>query len=470
MLAEIKGLNEECGVFAVYGHQDAAKLTYYGLYSLQHRGQEGAGMVVSNRQKLQQLKGLGLVSNIFNEQNVSELKGEHAIGHVLYSASDNREIDNVQPLHFQSMSGAIALAYNGSITNASLLKEKLEQSGSIFHTNSNAEIIVHLIKKSNKQTKIERIKDALNQLEGAYALVILFEDCLVAALDPFGIRPLSLAKLDSSYIIASETVAFDLIGAEFIRDIEPGELVVIDDYGLQSERFAKSEHRALCTMEYIYFARPDSNINQQNVHSIRKRLGMRLAEVAPAEADLVTGVPDSSLSAAIGYAEASGIPYELGLIRNRYVGRTFIQPTQNLREHGVQMKLSAVRNIVEGKRVVIVDDSIVRGTTSKRIVNLLKNAGAKEVHVRISAPPITHPCIYESSMSSSDELMAANYSIEEMRNLIGADSLEFLPLDDLTQTIVGKEANLNCGLCLACYTGEYPTKLKDRLIGAKENV
>ncbi|TFB14688.1 amidophosphoribosyltransferase [Filobacillus milosensis] len=476
MLAEIKGLNEECGIFGVYGHTQAAHMTYYGLHALQHRGQEGAGVVVSNGQELKQAKGQGLVTEVLDENELMNLSGSSAIGHVRYSTAGGKTYENIQPLFFRSSTGSLAIAHNGNLVNANKLREELECSGSIFQTTSDTEVIAHLIKRSKQDVMIERVKESLCELEGAYAVVMLVENQLIVALDPRGMRPLSVGRVGSGYAVASETCAFDVVGAEYMREVEPGEILVIDDEGMHSDYFSKTKNRAICTMEYVYFARPDSNVDGNNIHSVRKRLGKKLAEVAPVKADVVTGVPDSSISAAIGFAEQSGIPYELGLIKNRYVGRTFIQPSQELRERGVQMKLSAVRKIVEGKRVVMVDDSIVRGTTSKKIVKMLKQAGAKEVHVRISSPPITHPCFYGIDTSNAGELIAANHSVEEIGEMIGADSISYLPIDSMVEAVDRQDSNPNCGHCLACFTGNYPTDLyedsvppyeKEQLIGAK---
>ena len=389
MLAEIKGLNEECGVFGVWGHPDAAQITYYGLHSLQHRGQEGTGISVTDGKNVKMVKGEGLVTEIYTSEAMKELKdGKAAIGHVRYATAGGSGYENVQPLVFHFQTGSLALAHNGNLVNAEQLKSQLEGQGSIFQTSSDTEVLAHLIRRGGFSPYKERVKNALSMVKGAYAFLIMTETELMVALDPNGMRPLSLAKLGDAYVVASETCAFDVVGAEFIRDILPGELLIIDDNGFRSEIFAHASHPAMCMMEYVYFSRPDSNINGINVHSARKRLGKKLAEEVKIEADVVTGVPDSSISAAIGYAEASGIPYELGLIKNRYVGRTFIQPSQSLREQGVKMKLSPVRGVVEGKRVIMVDDSIVRGTTSRRIVNMLRDAGATEVHVVISSPPL----------------------------------------------------------------------------------
>lgn len=459
MLAEIKGLNEECGIFGVWGHQDAAQLTYYGLHSLQHRGQEGTGIVVSDGKTLKGVKGEGLVSEIFTANVMQELTGDAAIGHVRYATAGGGGYENVQPLLFHSQSGSLALAHNGNLVNVNSLKHQLEAQGSIFQTSSDTEVLAHLMKRSGYSDSKDRAKNALSMLKGAYAYLIMTETELMVALDPHGLRPLSLGCLGGAYVVASETCAFDVVGAEYIRDIEPGELLIINDDGITSERFAVSTTKAICTMEYIYFSRPDSDIQGINVHTARKNLGKRLAIEAPIEADVVTGVPDSSISAAIGYAEASGIPYEMGLIKNRYVGRTFIQPSQTLREQGVKMKLSPVRGVVEGKRVIMVDDSIVRGTTSRRIVTMLKDAGATEVHVVISSPPIKNPCFYGIDTSTKEELIASGNSVEEIRELIGADSLTFLSVEGMIEAIGKKDGDGTEGYCLGCFTGKYPTEI-----------
>lgn len=459
MLAEIKGLNEECGVFGIWGHHDAAQITYYGLHSLQHRGQEGAGIVVTDGEKLSAYKGLGLVTELFGQGQLNDLKGKAAIGHVRYATAGGGGYANVQPLLFRSQSGSLALAHNGNLVNATGLKHQLENQGSIFQSTSDTEVLAHLIKRSGYTSMKEKVKNALQMIKGAYAFLIMTETELMVALDPNGLRPLSIGRLGDAYVIASETCAFDVIGAEYERDVEPGELLIINDEGLTSERFAMNINRAICTMEYIYFSRPDSNIEGINVHTARKNLGKRLAIEAPVEADVVTGVPDSSISAAIGFAEESNIPYELGLIKNRYVGRTFIQPSQSLREQGVKMKLSPVRKVVEGKRVVMVDDSIVRGTTSRRIVKMLREAGATEVHVRISSPPISNPCFYGIDTSTHEELIASSHSVEEIRQMIGADSLAFLSLEGLLEGIGRMHDGEYRGQCLACFTGKYPTDI-----------
>ncbi|AIM16822.1 MULTISPECIES: amidophosphoribosyltransferase [Neobacillus] len=457
MLAEIKGLNEECGVFGVWGHKDASQLTYYGLHALQHRGQEGTGIVVSDGKSLKCVKGEGLVTEIFTADRMAELIGTTAIGHVRYATAGGGGYENVQPLLFRSQSGSLALAHNGNLVNANSLKHQLEAQGSIFQTSSDSEVLAHLIRRSGFSNMSDKVKNALSMLKGAYAYLILTENELMVALDPHGLRPLSLGCLGDAYVVASETCAFDVIGAEYIRDILPGELLIINEKGLTSERFSHSSTKAICTMEYVYFSRPDSNIQGINVHTARKNMGKILALEAPIDADVVTGVPDSSISAAIGYAEEAGIPYEMGLIKNKYVGRTFIQPSQSLREQGVKMKLSAVRGVVEGKRVIMVDDSIVRGTTSKRIVNLLKEAGATEVHVVISSPPIKNPCFYGIDTSTKEELIASDKSVEEIRQIIGADSLTFLSLEGMMKALGQTEGTQ--GFCTGCFTGDYPTEI-----------
>jgi amidophosphoribosyltransferase len=464
MLAEIKGLNEECGVFGIWGHPKASEITYYGLHSLQHRGQEGAGMVVTNGEILKGLKGEGLVTEVFTSDAMKDMIGKAAIGHVRYATAGGGGYENVQPLLFHSQSGSLALAHNGNLVNATPLKHQLETQGSIFQTTSDTEVLAHLIKRSGFTAMKDRVKNALTMLKGAYAFLIMTETELMVALDPHGLRPLSIGKLGDAYVVASETCALDIVGAKFERDVLPGELLIIDDEGLRSEMYSYNTTRAMCTMEYIYFSRPDSNINGVNVHTARKNLGKRLAFEAPIDADVVTGVPDSSISVAIGYAEASGIPYEMGLIKNRYVGRTFIQPSQSLREQGVKMKLSPVRGVVEGKRVIMVDDSIVRGTTSKRIVRMLKEAGATEVHVVISSPPIKNPCFYGIDTSTREELIASSHSIEEIRQLIEADSLTFLSVEGVVEAIGRQEEGETRGSCLACFTGKYPTEIYPELL------
>lgn len=463
MVAEIKSLNEECGVFGVWGHPDAAQLNFFGLHSLQHRGQEGAGIVTNRNGRLKRHRDLGLLSEVFkDERELIRLSGEAGIGHVRYSTAGSNSILNIQPFLFKFHDEELALAHNGNLINAVSLRQELEQAGAIFHSNSDTEILMHLIRKSKQDTLIDRIKESLNTVKGAFAYVMLTPDALIGALDPNGFRPLSIGQMENgAYVLASETCALDVVGAEFVRAVQPGELVIIDDSGYRIETYTDQTLLQICSMEFIYFARPDSNIAGVNVHTARKNMGKRLAEEAPVDADMVIGVPNSSLSAASGYAEASGIPYEMGLVKNQYVARTFIQPTQELREQGVRMKLSAVRGVVAGKKVIMVDDSIVRGTTSRRIVQLLKEAGAAEVHVRISSPPLKYPCFYGIDIQNQKELIAADYSVEEIREKIGADSLSFLSVEGTVDSIGLKFDAPHNGLCMSYFTGDYPTPLYD---------
>ncbi|WP_288722087.1 amidophosphoribosyltransferase [uncultured Enterococcus sp.] len=463
MFNEVKSLNEECGVFGVWGHPDAARVTYFGLHSLQHRGQEGAGIVTNDAGKLNGHRDLGLLAEVFSDERVLQrLTGEAAIGHVRYATAGNGSVDNIQPFLFKFFDQQIGLAHNGNLTNAKSLRKSLEKAGAIFHSNSDTEILMHLIRRSDEPLFMDRVKEALNQVKGGFAYLLLTENAMIAALDPNGFRPLSIGKMvNGAYVVASETCALEVIGAEFIRDVRPGEVVIIDDAGIQIEQYTQEVQPAICSMEFIYFARPDSNIAGVNVHRARKNMGRRLAQEAPIEADMVIGVPNSSLSAASGYAEASGIPYELGLVKNQYIARTFIQPTQELREQGVRMKLSAVRGVVEGKRVILVDDSIVRGTTSRRIVQLLKEAGAKEVHVRIGSPPLRYPCFYGIDIQTRKELIAAKYTEAEICEKIEADSLAFLSEDGLIEAIGLDFDAPYSGLCMAYFNGDYPTPLYD---------
>ena len=450
-------IHEECGVFAIWGVPNAAELTYYGLHSLQHRGQEGCGIVAADDYgRLERIKGLGLVTEVFDNAKLSSLKGNRAIGHVRYSTSGGGGLDNVQPFLFRHNSGDFALAHNGNIVNSAKLRKYLEDRGSLFQSTSDSEILAHLIKKDPTERHLPRIipiMEAFNMLEGAFAFVIMTQRRIYAARDKYGLRPLSIGRIGDGYVVSSETCAFSVVGAEYIRDLEPGEVVTIDRHGIRSARYSEYQRHAMCAMEYIYFSRPDSDIEGVNVHAFRKATGRMLFEEAPADADIVVGVPDSSLSAAMGYAEASGLPYEMGLIKNKYIGRTFIQPSQELRDKGVKMKLSPVRSILEGKRVVLIDDSIVRGTTSRKIVTMLREAGATEVHVRIASPAIKFPCFYGVDISTYEELLCASRTVEQAREAIEADSLAFLSEQALFDA--GKRADL----CLACFNGKYPTPL-----------
>ncbi|MCL2246303.1 MAG: amidophosphoribosyltransferase [Lentimicrobiaceae bacterium] len=450
----MRSLNEECGVFGVFNCENAAELTYYGLHALQHRGQEGCGICATDGNEFCRERGEGLVIEIFNEKKLAKLKGNYAIGHVRYSTAGGGGVENVQPFLFRHHTGDFAMAHNGNLVNSRQLKFSLESQGSIFQSSSDTEILAHLVKMNRRKNRIEAIEEALNMIEGAYAFLILTKEKLYVCRDKNGLRPLSIGKLNGGYIISSETCAFEAVGATFLRDVDPGEMVIFEKgKEPQSILFTEEYSRKMCAMEFVYFARPDSEIEDVNVHTFRKNSGKYLARIAPVEADLVIGVPDSSISGAIGYAEESGIPYEIGLIKNKYVGRTFIQPSQELREKGVRLKLSPVRSLITGKRVVLLDDSIVRGTTCKHIVRMLKEAGAKEVHVRICCPPMRHPCFYGVDTSTYDELISAQINVEEVRQMIEADSLFFLPEEYLLKAGNRKE------LCLACYNGKYPTHL-----------
>lgn len=453
-------LKEECGVFGVYRHSDAASLAYYGLHALQHRGEESAGICVSSGDGFHYHRGMGLVKEVFNKDLLASLTGDIAIGHVRYSTSGDSKLTNAQPLVFKYRDGDLAIATNGNIVNALQIRHELEQSGSIFQTTSDTEVVAHLIARSSKDL-VEAAKDALKRIVGGFAFLIMTNDKLLVASDPNGLRPLTMGRLGDAYLFASETCALETIGAELLRDIEPGELLVLDQNGLHEDRYTEDKQRkALCAMEYIYFARPDSDLNGANLHAARKRMGSQLALEAFVDADLVTGVPDSSISAAIGYAEQTGIPYELGMIKNKYTGRTFIQPSQELREQGVKMKLSAVRRVVEGKRVIMIDDSIVRGTTSRRIVNMLRDAGALEVHVRITSPPFKNPCFYGIDTPDRRELIASSKTVEEIRQEINADSLYFMSAEGLIAAVGGRnEQDYKGGLCLACFDNDYPTQV-----------
>ena len=463
MTYEVKSLNEECGVFGIWGHPQAAQVTYFGLHSLQHRGQEGAGILTNDAGKLIRHRDTGLISEVFkNPANLEKLTGQAAIGHVRYATAGEASIDNIQPFHFKFYDMEFGLAHNGNLTNTKTLKKELEHNGAIFSSSSDTEILAHLIRRSHNPSFMGKVKEALNTVKGGFAYLLMMEDKLIAALDPNGFRPLSIGKMaNGAIVVSSETCAFEVVGAEWIRDVKPGEVVIIDNSGIQYDTYTIDTQLAICSMEYIYFARPDSNIHGVNVHTARKRMGAQLAREFKHEADIVVGIPNSSLSAAMGFAEESGLPNEMGLIKNQYTQRTFIQPTQELREQGVRMKLSAVSGVVKGKRVVMIDDSIVRGTTSRRIVQLLKEAGATEVHVAIASPPLKYPCFYGIDIQTRRELIAANHSVEETRQIIGADSLTYLSIDGLIDSI-GLETNApNGGLCVAYFDGEYPTPIYD---------
>lgn len=469
-----QGPRDECGVFGIYGHPEAARQTYYGLYALQHRGEESAGIAVSSGRRLDVVRGMGLVTDVFSEENLSRLAGDRAIGHVRYSTTGSSIAANAQPYIMQSRRGSVAIGHNGNFVNATELRERLESAGAIFTTTTDTEVLAHLIARHRNGDGLEgAIVHALQELRGAYALVILTEQKLIGVRDPHGIRPLSLGKLGDAWVLASESCAFDTIGAEFIREIAPGEMIVIEGGRLTSRQALKAaEPSRLCIFEYVYFARPDTNLQGRNVHAARKEMGRQLAREAPVEADLVIGVPDSSISAATGYAEESGIPYEMGLIKNRYIGRTFIQPQQGLRAQGVKMKHNPLRMVLEGKRVVLVDDSIVRGTTLRHLIGLLREAGAREVHLRISSPPYVHGCHYGIDTADLNSLAARSRSVEEIREYVGADSLYYLSLEGLVGA-VGTASGTTAGFCHACFTADYPVPIvagagKYALEGAEE--
>lgn len=447
-------MNEECGVFGIVNVENASEVMYYGLHALQHRGQEGCGMITSDGKKMYHFKGEGLVTEVFHEKNIEELKGNCAIGHVRYSTNGGGGFENVQPFLFKHSTGDFGLCHNGNLVNSQELKKELETHGSIFQSTSDSEIFAHLIKKDTQKDRQKAIRDALNQIEGAFAFLALDNEKIYVMRDKNSLRPLSLGRLNGGYVISSETCAFEAVGAKFIRDILPAEILTIErDGNMKSDSYAEKVYPNLCAMEYIYFSRPDSDIEAVNVHASRKEAGKILAKEAPVEADVVVWVPDSSVSASIGFSEESKIPSEMGLVKNRYVGRTFIKPSQALREKGVKMKLSAIPSNVLGKRVVLIDDSIVRGTTSKKIIKLLRDAGALEVHMRIAAPPITHPCVYGVDTSTYDELLAAKHSIEEIRQIIDADSLAFISEKGILKACNRKQ------MCMSCFNGKYPTYL-----------
>jgi len=445
--------HDECGVVGVYGHPEAANLTYLGLHALQHRGQEGAGICSSDGKNLHIEKSTGLVAEIFNEKRLKRLPGEIAIGHNRYSTTGSSVLKNVQPIMVNFSLGSLAIAHNGNLVNALELRKELEDNGAIFQSTSDSEVIVHLVATSRQKGLEERIIDSIQRLYGAFSLLIMNEDKLIAVRDPYGFRPLSIGRFDGAYIIASETCAFDLIGATYMRDIEPGELVIIDSNGIDSVKALHSSRRAFCIFEFIYFSRPDSYIfGYQNVNDVRKQLGRRLAMETSIEADLVVPVPDSGVPSALGYSEQSCIPFDFGLIRNHYVGRTFIEPRQSIRHFGVKLKLNPVRKLLQGKRIVVVDDSIVRGTTSKKIVKMLKEVGgAREVHLRISSPPTIGPCFYGIDTPTRKELIASTHSIEEIRRYITSDSLGYLSLEGLLS--VAPNSNQ---YCTACFDNNYP--------------
>src|SRR5512137_2379266 len=444
---------EECGIFGIFNHPEASNLTYLGLYALQHRGQEACGIVSSDGTNLHAHKAMGLVADVFGDQNIfSRLPGHAAIGHVRYSTAGSSVIKNTQPIMVEYSRGAIAVAHNGNIVNAQLIRSELEAYGSIFQTSMDTEIIVHLLATTRDDSLVERITSSLERVEGAYCLLFLTESRMIAVRDPHGFRPLCLGKLGQSYVVASESCALDLIEAEFIREIDPGEMIIIDRNGMTTCSPWKKFTPQPCIFEFVYFARPDSCIFGKNVYMVRKEMGRQLAREHAVEADLVIAVPDSGVPAAMGYAEEAGIPFELGLIRNHYVGRTFIEPQQSIRHFGVKIKLNPVRELLKGKRVIVIDDSIVRGTTSRKIVKMVRDAGAKEVHMRISSPPTSYPCYYGIDTPNRKELISSSHTIEEICRYITADSLGYLSEEGLVNSVGVNNTNF----CKACFAGEYP--------------
>ena len=456
---------EECGVVAIHAHPEAEKLAYLGMHALQHRGQESAGMVTSDGERLRVHRSMGLVADIFTEEALASVRGILAIGHTRYSTAGDSALLNAQPIMVQSNKGAIAIAHNGNLVNALAIRAKLEAQGSIFQTNSDTEVLVHLIALSREQTLPDAIADALRRVEGAFSLVMISRDRIFAARDPRGFRPLAMGRIPAltgekkdTVVFASETCAFDLLGANYERDVKPGELVIVGPEGVSSRFYSPSPAQSSCIFEHVYFSRPDSYVFGRSVDQSRDLMGRQLAREAPADCDIVVPVPDSGNTAALGFSTESGIPFRLGLIRNHYIGRTFIEPSQSVRDFGVKLKLNPVRSLLEGKRVALVDDSLVRGTTSRKIVRLIRNAGATEVHMRISCPPTISPCFYGVDTPSKKHLIAANKTIEEIRAFIGADSLAYLSLEGLKKACGEGEVTTYCS---ACYTGHYPTGLID---------
>ena len=444
--------HDECGVVGVYGHSDAANLAYLGLYALQHRGQESAGIVASNNGKMHLEVGMGLVADVFSDVRLKKLSGNIAIGHNRYSTTGVSRIKNAQPCLIEYAGGTMAMGHNGNLVNASEIRKELGEAGAIFQSTNDSEVIVHLMAQSRRNSFVDRAVAALSQVKGAYSIVLMSENELIAARDPHGFRPLCLGKLDGSYIVASESCVMDLVEAEFIREIEPGELILINQFGVKSFRPFQISSTKQCVFEHIYFSRPDSYLFGHSVYTVRKLMGKALALEKPVEADVVVPVPDSGVISAMGYSEEANIPFQMGLIRNHYVGRTFIEPQSQIRNFGVKIKLNAVRPVIEGKRVIIIDDSIVRGTTSKKIVRMLREVGAREVHVRISSPPTTHSCFYGIDTPTKNELIASNMDTEQTRQYLGADSLHYISLEKML-SIFGEQKD---DFCAACFDGRYP--------------
>lgn len=456
---ELDKLHEECGVIGIYapGVPSISQMLCFGLIALQHRGQESAGIAVLKDNKMQYYKEMGLVQEVFNSEILDRLPADIGIGHVRYSTTGESYVSNAQPLVVRYKGGSIALAHNGNLINAGEIRERLEDEGSIFQTSIDSEVIANLIAKNYHLGMKEAVIESVKEIKGSFALVIVIDQMLVGVRDPNGLRPLSLAKIDGGYVFASETCAHDVVGAEFVRDVEPGEVVIIDKNGVSSIKYDEGKRKSVCSFEYVYFARPDSVIDGKNVFLARKESGRILARENPVDADMVIAVPDSGIAAAIGYAEESGIPYDIGMIKNKYLGRTFIQPDQKSRELAVRLKLNVMKENVDGKRLILIDDSIVRGTTSKRIVSMLKEAGAKEVHIRVSSPPVMHSCYFGIDTPNRLQLVGAMHSIEEIREMIGADSLAYLSTGGLVKAIGARK----CDLCTACFDGDYPMEVPE---------
>ncbi|MDX8395160.1 MAG: amidophosphoribosyltransferase [Mariprofundaceae bacterium] len=448
--------HDECGVFGVFDHTEASNLTYLGLYAQQHRGQESAGIVATDGHNFNSHRGMGLVADVFQKSDIEQLHGTGAIGHVRYSTSGESGLRNCQPFSFEYAHGGIAMCHNGNIVNAPELRKELEKDGSIFQSTSDTEVLIHLVAKSKHSSMRERVAQAVNRLQGGFSLLVLAENRLVGVRDRNGIRPLVLGKLDDSWVLASETCAFDLIGADYVRDIKPGEMVIIENGEVESLQPFDSSDGKFCVFEYVYFARPDSNLEGVNVYQARYQIGVELAKESPIEADIVVPVPDSGVPPAMGFSEAAGIPFQMGLIRNHYVGRTFIEPQQSIRNFGVKLKLNPNRRMIEGKRVILVDDSIVRGTTSRKIVEMVRAAGAAEVHMRISSPPTKYSCFYGINTPNADELLANKMDLDEMCKAIGADSLAFVSPEGMFRA-VGKPREKHCD---ACFSGDYPVAIE----------
>jgi amidophosphoribosyltransferase len=443
--------HDECGLFGVWNHAEAANVTYLGLYSLQHRGQESAGIAATDGHAFHVEKAMGWVADVFSRERLKRLPGNRAIGHVRYSTTGSSNLRNAQPISAQTAHGPVAIGHNGNLVNAEELRLSLERDGAVFQSTSDTEVIIHLLARAEGASLVDQLPRALKRVKGAFTLLVLTPDRMVGVRDPAGFRPLSLGRLGESWVLASETCALDLLEAEFVRDVEPGEMVIIDERGVTSVKPFRPAERLQCVFEYVYFARPDSMLWGRNVHTVRKALGHQLAREYPVEADLVIAVPDSGVGAALGYAEESGLPYDSGLVRNHYVGRTFIEPSQGIRHFGVKVKLNPNREVLAGKRVVVIDDSIVRGTTSRKIVRMIRSAGAREVHMRISSPPIQWPCYYGIDTPTRKELIGASHDVGEILRYLGADTLGYLSLEGMLKA-TGNDPN---HFCHACFTGQY---------------